>query len=112
MAISLVIVNARVPTGELRRPWADAIAIEGEWIRLVASSAEVMKLGDGAVVMDARGALVVPGTADAHAHPAEGGSDAHEQGAIRVGMLADLVVLGGDSKALLTIAGGKVVFEK
>lgn len=112
MAISLVIVNARVPTGEPRRPWADAIALEEDRIRIVASSAEVMKVAAEAIVIDARGALVVPGTTDTHARSGEAGSNAHERGAIRVGMLADLAVLGGDSTAFLTIVGGKVVVEE
>jgi hypothetical protein len=88
-----VIVNARVRTGDPRRPWADAIAIEEDRIHSVASSAEVMKLGTGALVIDARGAMISPD-------------------GIRAGMPADLEVLDGDAKALLRIVGGKVVFEK
>ncbi len=60
MNISLVIVNARVRTGDPRRPWADAIAIEGDRISVVASSAEVMKLAAGARVIDAKGAMIGP----------------------------------------------------
>ena len=61
MAISLVIVNARIPTGDPRRPWADAIAIEGDRVVVISSSAEVMKLSAGARVIDAKGASLGPG---------------------------------------------------
>jgi predicted amidohydrolase YtcJ len=73
MAVSLVIVNARVWTGDPRRPWADAIAVEGDRIRAVGSSAEVMKLAAGARVIDAKGAMVVPGFTDTHVHFVDGG---------------------------------------
>ncbi len=73
VAVSIVIVNARVWTGDTRRPWADAIAIEGERVRAVGSSAEVMKLAGGARVIDAKGAMVVPGFTDTHVHFVDGG---------------------------------------
>ncbi len=73
MTVSIVIVNARVWTGDTRRPWADAVAIEGERIRAVGSSAEIMKLAAGARVIDARGAMVVPGFTDTHVHFIDGG---------------------------------------
>jgi predicted amidohydrolase YtcJ len=44
MAVNVVIVNARVWTGDARRPWADAVAVEGDRIKAVGSSAEIMKL--------------------------------------------------------------------
>lgn len=72
--ISLAIVNARVWTGDLRRPWADAVAVEGAHIAAVGSSAEIRKLaGAGARVIDAHGAMVVPGFIDSHVHFIEGG---------------------------------------
>lgn len=73
MAVNLVIVNARIWTGDARRPWADAIAVEGDRITAVGSSAEVMKRAAGARVIDARGAMVVPGFTDAHVHFIDGG---------------------------------------
>lgn len=74
MAISFVIVNARVWTGDPRRPWADAIAIEGDRIAAVGSSAEIRKLAGAARVIDAKGAMVVPGFIDSHVHFVEGGA--------------------------------------
>ncbi|MBM3906507.1 MAG: amidohydrolase [Gemmatimonadetes bacterium] len=72
--ITLAIVNARVWTGDARRPWADAVAVEGNRITAVGSSAEVRKLaGAQTRVIDARGAMLVPGFIDAHVHFTDGG---------------------------------------
>ena len=72
--VSLAVVNARVWTGNPQRPWADAIAARGDTIAAVGSSAEVKKAaGEGARVIDAHGALVVPGFNDSHIHFVDGG---------------------------------------
>ena len=71
---SLAVVNARVWTGDPRRPWADALAIAGDRISAVGSSAEVKKLVvPSTQVIDARGRMVVPGFIDSHIHFLEGG---------------------------------------
>jgi len=73
-APSLAVVNARVWTGDARRPWADAIAVDGERIAAVGSSAEIRKLaGPGTRVIDARGMMVAPGFIDSHVHFLSGG---------------------------------------
>lgn len=71
--VSLAIVNARVWTGDARRPWADGVAIAGERIAAVGSSAEIRKLAGSARVIDAKGGMVTPGFIDAHVHFVDGG---------------------------------------
>ena len=71
---TLAVVNARVWTGDSRRPWADAIATAGERIVAVGTSAEVKKLaGTHARVIDAKGMMVTPGFIDSHVHFVAGG---------------------------------------
>ncbi len=72
--VNLAVVNARAWTGDARRPWADAIAVSGDRIAAVGSSAEVRKLaGPNARVIDARGMMLVPGFIDSHIHFIDGG---------------------------------------
>ncbi|HXE61687.1 MAG TPA: amidohydrolase [Gemmatimonadaceae bacterium] len=72
--VTMAVVNARVWTGDTARPWADAIAVSGDTIAAVGSSAEVRKLaGAGVEVIDAHGAFLVPGFIDAHVHFLDGG---------------------------------------
>jgi len=67
--ISLVVVNGRVWTGDAARPWAEAVAVRGDRIAEVGSSAAIRKLaGKDARVVDAHGALVTPGFLDSHVH--------------------------------------------
>ena len=73
-APSLAVVNARVWTGDPARPWADAVALAGDTIVAVGSSAEVRKLArEGTRVVDGAGRMVVPGFIDAHVHFMSGG---------------------------------------
>ena len=69
---SLAIVNARVWTGDAARPWAEGIAVNGDTIVAVGSSAEVRKLNATRVV-DAKGGMVTPGFIDSHVHFISGG---------------------------------------
>jgi predicted amidohydrolase YtcJ len=74
LAPTVAIVNARVWTGDTRRPWADAVAVTGDRITLVGSSAEVRKLARPTTrVIDAQGQMLVPGFIDAHVHFMDGG---------------------------------------
>ena len=71
---ALAIVNARVWTGDARRPWADAVLVRGDRIDVVGSSAEVRKrAGTGIRTIDAKGMMVTPGFIDAHVHFLDGG---------------------------------------
>ncbi len=70
----LVIVNARVRTMDAARPAAEAVAVYGRRITAVGTNAEVRALaGPKTRVIDAKGALVLPGFNDAHVHFLSGG---------------------------------------
>jgi len=72
--ITLAVVNAKVWTGDARRPWADALAVAGDRIAAVGSSAEIRKLAPASArLIDAHGAMVTPGFTDAHVHFLDGG---------------------------------------
>ena len=68
-AVTLAVVNARIWTGDPSRPWETAVAVSGDRIVSVGSTAAIRKLaGSGARVVDANGQMVVPGFIDSHVH--------------------------------------------
>ncbi len=70
----LVIVNANVRTMDAKAPAAEAVAVHGNRVTAVGTSAEVRRLaGPRTRVVDANGALVLPGFNDAHVHFLSGG---------------------------------------
>lgn len=110
---TLAIVNARVWTGDPRRPWADAVLVDGGSIEAVGSSAEVKKrLAEGAVIIDAKKMIVA-------ARPSASG----EAGVLRRGMPASLIVVRAElmrvtpedlreEDVVLEVRDGQVVFDQ
>lgn len=65
----LAVVNARVWTGDPRRPWAQAVATSGERFLAVGTDEEIRALsGPGTRVIDANGGMLTPGFIDSHIH--------------------------------------------
>ncbi len=65
----LVIVNGRVYTLDEGQPWAEGLAIRGEWILAVGTNAEIEKYkGPDTRAIDAGDAFVSPGFNDSHVH--------------------------------------------
>ncbi len=53
-----LIVNARIATGDPRRPWADALLLDGDRVVEIGTSAALRKAAPDAIVIDAAGAAV------------------------------------------------------
>ena len=74
LAPDLLIVNASVHTMDAAHPTAEAVAVLGNRIVAVGSSAQLRPLaGPKTRVIDAKGKLVLPGFNDAHVHFLMGG---------------------------------------
>jgi len=68
-APDLLLVGGRVFTADSTRPWAEALAIRGERIIAVGTTADMLPLaGPRTRLLDLAGHLVVPGFNDAHHH--------------------------------------------
>ncbi|HZH33040.1 MAG TPA: amidohydrolase [Pyrinomonadaceae bacterium] len=75
MSADLVIINANIRTLDKARPQAEAVAVHGTRIVALGTTADIRKLaGTHTRVIDAGGALVLPGFNDSHVHFIEGGS--------------------------------------
>ena len=65
----IVFINGNIYTGNARQPHAEALAVRGDRIVFVGSNAAVRRYqGRMSRVVDLKGATVVPGFTDAHAH--------------------------------------------
>lgn len=65
----IIVVNARIYTVDDARPFADALAVRGGRVQFVGSARGALTLrGPQTRVIDAAGATVIPGIADAHVH--------------------------------------------
>jgi predicted amidohydrolase YtcJ len=74
LAPNLIIVNASVHTMDKANPKAEGVAVLGNRIVAVGSTAEIRALARPETrVVDARGKLVLPGFNDAHVHFLQGG---------------------------------------
>jgi predicted amidohydrolase YtcJ len=73
-ATERIFYNAKIFTGELEHPYAEAVAIRGDKIVAVGSYSDVMlTVGKDAKVIDLQGKTLLPGLIDSHAHPMDGG---------------------------------------
>lgn len=67
-ASDLVLVNGKVYTAAANK-WAEAIAVTGDMIERVGSTAEVLKTkAAGTKIVDLKGMMVIPGITDNHTH--------------------------------------------
>ena len=72
--ITLAVINARIWTGDSQKPWAEAIAISGDTISFVGTTADCKKLvGTSTQIFDAQNQMITPGFIDAHVHFIDGG---------------------------------------
>jgi predicted amidohydrolase YtcJ len=67
--MELMILSARIFTGEVARPWAEALVVRGDRIVAIGSNDEVKAVcSRAAQVFELPGRLVTPGLVDAHLH--------------------------------------------
>lgn len=70
----LVFTNGRIYTLDRKRPWASAIAVKGGRTIAVGEASDVSGLsGSSTRVVDLKGAMMMPGIVDVHAHLMMGG---------------------------------------
>src|SRR5207247_7026824 len=84
----VVLVDGKVFTAARARPWAKALAVRGDRLVAVGTSAQAERWrGRDTVLVDLRGAVVLPGFIDAHTHMAD---SAGERGWTRLDATRDL----------------------
>jgi len=71
--ITLALVNGRIWTGNASQPDAEAVAVAGDRIVAVGTTADIRARAAGSEVVDLGGQFVVPGFIDSHVHFVEGG---------------------------------------
>ena len=86
--IDFAVVNATVWTGDSLRPVVEAIAISDGQIVALGPTEEIRSLADGGNIVDADGALIMPGFIDTHAHLFHAGRRLLQEG--RAGQLYDI----------------------
>src|SRR5438094_1297129 len=103
----IVRVDGKVFTAARDRPWAKALAVRGDRLLAVGTSAQGERWrGRRTRLVDLRGAVVLPGFIDAHTHMAD---SAGERGWTRLDGTRDLeeAVARLRKKAALTPRGGR-----
>lgn len=74
-ANDLLLVNARVFTGDVLHPYAQAVAVRDDKIVAVGNQGEIAaSVGANAKVVDLQGKTLLPGLLDSHEHPVYGGT--------------------------------------
>lgn len=69
----VVLVNGHIYTADVSEPWAEAVAIRGNTIAAVGSSAAIAKLrGPQTKTVDLAGRMAMPGIIDTHTHFLQG----------------------------------------
>ena len=67
--VDLILVNGRVVTADDSRPEAEAIAVRGDTIAAVGTTAEIRAMATpGTKVVDLAGRLAIPGFIEGHGH--------------------------------------------
>lgn len=76
---TLVVRNANIYTVDVKRSWAEAVAVRNGVIQYVGNNKGVNKyIGENTRVIDMGGALLLPGFIDSHVHPLWGGMQARQ----------------------------------
>ena len=73
VSLSLAVVNAKVWTGDSTRPLVDALGVSDTRIAALGSGQAIRELTSTGQLIDAGGAMVVPGFIDTHAHIIDAG---------------------------------------
>ena len=68
--MDMILINGRIHTQDPERPFACALAVEGNHIAAVGDNDLIRRAGAGARVIDLQGRCVTPGLVDSHMHTA------------------------------------------
>lgn len=68
--MDMILINGRIHTQDPERPFACALAVEGNHIAAVGGNDLIRRAGAGARVIDLQGRCVTPGLVDSHMHTA------------------------------------------
>ncbi len=71
--LTIIVTNARIPTGEPARPWATALGIRDGKLAVVGSAAEILKMAsrDTQIIDAGRQLVDLPAGSDSRAVPSQ-----------------------------------------